>query len=226
MTLKKDHILVIADTHIPFEHKDYLDFVVGVRDKFKCGRIVHIGDLVDNNAINYHEHDPDGWSPEDEMKEADRRLEKWYKVFPIVSLCRGNHDSLVDRKGKTVGLPSRCFKPFREMWRLPKGWQDDFVFLIDGVIYEHGTGRAGKYAHVQAAYDNRQSTVIGHTHSVAGIEWSANEKDIIFGLNVGSGIDRKKYAFAYGKDFRRKPMLGCGIVTDQGRYAQFIAMNL
>ncbi len=224
--MKKDHILIIADTHIPFEHEHYLQFCQGVQDKFNCGTIVHVGDLVDNHAINYHEHDPNGRSPKEEMEEADKHLKEWYRAFPGVSLCRGNHDNLVDRKGKTIGLPKRCFKPFREIWRLPKKWKDDFGFTIDGVRYEHGTARAGKYSHVQAAYDNRQSTVIGHTHATAGIEWSANSKSIIFGMNVGCGIDRKKYAFAYGKDQRRKPVLGCGIVTDGGSYAQFIPMPI
>jgi len=223
--MKKDHILVIGDTHIPFEHKNYLSFCCKIRDKFKCGTIVHIGDLVDNHSISYHEHDPDGLSPEEEMKEADKHLKSWFDEFPRLSLCLGNHDRMVDRKNKTSGLPKRAFRQFRDIWQLPRHWEDDYVFEIDEVIYQHGTGRSGKYAHVQAAYDNRQSTVIGHMHSVAGIEWSANEKDIIFGMNVGCGIDRHKYAFGYGRDLRRKPILSCGIITDQGRYAQVIPME-
>src|SRR3990167_4579601 len=104
------NVLVIADTHIPFEKKGYLDFCRRIHKAYKCVRIIHIGDLVDNNAISYHEQDPDGWSPEDEMKESDKHLEEWFKAFPQVSLCLGNHDRLPDRKGKTVGLPRRCFK--------------------------------------------------------------------------------------------------------------------
>ena len=224
--MKKDHVLVIADTHIPFEHRDYLEFIKGVQNKFKCGTVVHIGDLVDNHSISYHEHDPNGWSPKDEMEQTDKILKVWFKAFPKLYICRGNHDCLPDRKGKTVGLPKRCFKSFRDMWHLPSKWIDDFEFEIDGVKYEHGTGYSGKYAHVNAAFDNRQSTVIGHGHSVAGVEWSANSRDVIFGMNVGCGIDRKSYAFGYGKGFRRKPILGCGLVTDNGRYAQFIKMEL
>lgn len=224
--MKKDHILVIADTHIPFEHRDYLEFTKGVQKKFKCGTVVHIGDLVDNHAISYHDHDPNGWSPADEMAEVDKRLAQWFRAYPRLSLCLGNHDRLVDRKGKTVGLPRRCFRRFRDIWGLPSGWNEGFVFTIDGVVFQHGTGYSGQYSHITASYNNRQSTVIGHTHSSAGVEWSANEKQIIFGLNVGCGIDRKQYAFNYGRDFRRKPILGCGIVTDQGRYAQFIPMEM
>lgn len=187
-----------------------------------------IGDLVDNHAISYHEHDPNGWSPEDEMKEADKHLKAWFEAFPKVKMCRGNHDHLVDRKGKTVGLPRRCFKGFRDIWQLPKGWKDDFQFVIGNVLYTHGTGYSGNNAHIQAAIDNRMSCVVGHLHSVAGVEYIANTKDIVFGMSVGCGIDVKKYAFEYGKGFRRKPIIGCGVVkyTDKGVVATFYPMYM
>ncbi len=100
-------VLIIGDTHVPFEKKGYIEFCLEVKKKWKCNKVVHIGDLVDNHSISYHEHDPDGLSPEDEMRLADKHLESWYKAFPKVSLCRGNHDSLVDRKTRTTGLTSR-----------------------------------------------------------------------------------------------------------------------
>lgn len=208
-------ILIIGDTHIPFEHPHYLQFCKKIYKKYKCTKVIHIGDLVDNHAISYHEHDPDGWSPEDEMKEADKRLRMWFKAFPEVYLCLGNHDSLVDRKGKTVGLPRRCFKPFREMWKLPNGWHDGFEWELDDVLFKHGTGFGGKLAHLTAAESARQSCVIGHLPSYAGISYSANSKDLIFGMNVGSGVDQKTYAFSYGKDFRKKPIVSCGVVIDR-----------
>jgi len=224
--LDRHNVLVVADTHLPFELPNYLNFVLEIQKRCRCGKVIHIGDLVDNHAISYHEHDPNGKSPIDEMKEADRHLAKWFKAFPRVYLCRGNHDNMADRKSKTVGLPTRVFKPFRQIWNLPKGWIDEFEFNFDNVRYVHGTGYSGKYSHIQLAYDSRQSAVMGHTHSTGGVEWLANSKDCIFGMNVGCGIDHKTYAFAYGKDFRRKPIVGCGVVTDKGRYAQFFPMDL
>ena len=222
----KDHVIIIADTHFPFEHKHYLEFCKQIQTRCKCGTVVHIGDLVDNHSISYHEHDPNGMSAEEEMSKADVKIEDWVKAFPKLKLCRGNHDCLVDRKGKTAGLPKRAFKPFREMWKLKKGWEDDFEFVIDGVLYKHGTGVSGKYSHVTSAERSRQSTVVGHTHSSGGVEYLASSRDCIFGMNVGCGIDRKAYAFAYGKDFPRKPILGAGVVTDKGRFAQFFPMDL
>jgi len=222
---KKDHVLVIGDTHLPFSHRHYLDFCKEIQNRVKCGTVVHIGDLIDNHAISYHEHDPNGRSPIDEMKEADKHLAMWFKAFPFVDLCKANHD-LVDRKAKTVGLPERLFKPFNEIWNLPKGWKNEFSFEIDDVIYQHGTGYSGDSAHIKASYNNRQSTVVGHTHSFGGVAYMANEKDCIFGMNVGCGIDRNTYAFEYGKDFKKKPILGCGVVTDNGRLCQFFPMEL
>ena len=224
--MKRNNVLILGDTHLPFEKKGYLEFCVGIGERCKCTQIVHIGDLVDNHAISYHEHDPDGWSPNEEMEEADKHLEPWFKAFPKVKLCRGNHDRLVDRKGKTVGLPKRCFRAFREMWGLPKGWEDKFEFTIDGVLYKHGTGFSGRWAHVTAAERSRQSTVIGHTHSTLGVEYIVSSKDCIFGVNCGCGLDRKSYAFNYGKDFPRKPALGAAVVTDNGKFAQVFAMEL
>jgi len=221
-------ILVIGDTHEPFCHRDYLGFCVRIRDHFKCSTVIHIGDLVDNHASSYHEHDPDGRSPLDEMALADKKLKEWFKAFPKVKMCLGNHDRMVDRKSKTVGLPSRCFKPFREIWNLPKGWETEFEYEIEGVRYIHGTGYSGENAHVKAALRNRISTVIGHIHTVGAVQYMASSRDVIFGMAVGCGIDRKSYAFSYGRDFMNKPILGCGVVdyTSKGVNAQFIPMYM
>jgi len=204
--------LIIGDTHLPFEHSKYLKFLKRIEKHYKCDRVVHIGDLVDNHSISYHEHDPDGWSPENEMRETDKHLKNWFKAFPELYLCRGNHDNLVDRKGKTVGLPKRCFQNFREIWNLPKGWKDDFEFMFDGVRYIHGTGMSGKNAALTTAQNNGISTVIGHIHSWAGVQYYATPDKILFGMNVGCGIDNKRYAFEYGKAFRYKPIVSCGVV--------------
>ena len=165
-------------------------------------------------------------SPADEIRQAREALVWWYSAFPEVFLCRGNHDRMVDRKGRTTGLPDEVFRPFRDIWRLPKGWKDAFSWEIDGVRYTHGTGLSGENAHIKAAQMNRQSTVIGHTHSTGATNYLVSEKDRIFAMNVGCGIDRKSYAFEYGRDFTKKPVLGCGVVTDHGRYCQFFPMSI
>lgn len=223
----RDSVLVIADTHLPFEKKGYLDFCLDIQRRCKCQTVVHIGDLVDNASLSFHHDiDPNGKSPKDEIAEAKKSLQDWYKAFPKVFLCLGNHDRRVDLKGKHVGLPECVFRPFREIWGLPKTWKDAFSHEIHGVRYQHGTGYSGENAHLKAAYNNRQSSVIGHTHSFLGGGYIANEKDKIFGVNCGCGIDRHKIAFEYGRDFTKKPIVGCAVITDHGKFWQTFAMEL
>ena len=233
LKLKKEktvehNMIVIGDIHEPFTHRGYLAFCLGLKLQYRPTTVILIGDLVDNHGISYHEKDPDGYSPGNEAKIVDKKLKKWYKAFPKAKLCLGNHDLLVERKAKTHGLPTRAFKNFREIWKIPDTWDVGLSFEVDSVLFTHGTNYSGKYPHVHAAADNRQSTVIGHCHGVAGVEYSANEKDCIFGMSVGCGIDRHSYAMAYGKGFRRKPILGAGVihVGTNGTKATFIPMQL
>ena len=188
--------------------------------------IVHIGDLVDNHACSFHDSDPDGYSHGEEMKRAKERLKKWFKAFPKVLLCRGNHDILVERKALRYGLSQSVVKTFKKIWDLPKGWEFEEEFYRYGVLFTHGNGRAGMYAHGKLAQDEFCSSVMGHLHSNAGTLWGSNKNHRYFGLAVGCGVDQKTYSMAYAKYFKRKFMIGCGVVTDSGNYAQFIPMKI
>ena len=206
--------LVIGDTHEPFCKDGYLEHCLKIQKDYNCGRVVHIGDLVDNHAVSYHENDPDGRSPGDEYKLALSKCKEWYKAFPEVSICIGNHDKLPFRKAFTAGLPKNWLKSYQEMFESPILWNWDFIHKHMGVIYQHGTGMSGEMASVNAARENRQSTVIGHLHTVSNIRFLASQKDLIFGMSVGCGIDHEKYAFAYGREATRKPVLSCGVVIN------------
>ena len=96
-------------------------------------------------------------------------------------------------------------------------------FIIDGVLYKHGESCAGVNGALNAALRERMSVCIGHLHALAGVKYSANKRDIIFGANVGCGIDIKAYAFAYGKLSKDRPILGCTVVFNSG-HAEFIPM--
>lgn len=220
---KNNNVLVIGDTHLPFEIEGYLDFCLKLEKDYQCSKIIHIGDLIDNHAVSFHDHDPDGRSPGDEYKLALDKCEDWYKAFPNVKICIGNHDRLPFRKAFTAGLPKNWLKNYQEMFNSPNTWRWDFIHKEFGVIYQHGTGMSGEMASVNAARENRQSTVIGHLHTVCNTRFLASEKDLIFGMSVGCGIDHHKYAFAYGKENTRKPVISAGIVID-GKYPINIPM--
>ena len=209
-----DNVLIIGDTHEPFSKEGYLEFCREQQEKYDCGTVVHIGDLVDNHAVNYHEHDSEGQSIGDEYKLALIKCKQWYQVFPNVKICIGNHDALPFRKAFTAGLPSNWLKNYQEMFESPKTWDWSFIHEIKGVIYQHGTGLSGEMASINCARENRNSTVIGHLHTVMNTRFLASFKDLIFGMSVGCGIDHSKYAFAYGKENTRKPVIACGVVLN------------
>lgn len=208
------NVIVIGDPHEPFCKEGYLEFCREMQEKYDCGTVIHIGDAVDNHAVSYHEHDANGRSAGDEFNLAKERMKRWYYTFPNVRVCIGNHDALPFRKIFTAGLPKEWLKSYEELLEAPKTWKWDFVHQHEGVIYQHGTGLSGEMAAINAARENRQSTVIGHLHTVCNTRYLASYKDLIFGVSVGCGIDHKAYAFAYGRENTRKPVLACCVVLD------------
>ena len=63
-------VLVISDTHFPYQHKDTVDFLKEIKSKYKPDRIIHIGDELDYHAISFHPTDPNLLSPSDELRIA------------------------------------------------------------------------------------------------------------------------------------------------------------
>jgi predicted phosphodiesterase len=209
-----NNVLVIGDPHEPFTKEGYLEFCRKIQQEYDCGIVVHIGDAVDNHAVSYHEKDPEGMSAGDEFNLALERMKRWYYTFPNVKVCIGNHDALPFRKAFSAGLPKTWLKTYQELLQSPPTWEWDFVHQVNGVIYQHGTGLSGEMAAINAARENRQSTVIGHLHTVMNTRFLASYKDLIFGVTVGCGIDHEKYAFAYGKQNTRKPVVACAVILD------------
>lgn len=221
------NVLVIGDTHIPYEHPGYLSFVKSVQVAYSCQRVVHIGDVTDNHAISYHESDPDLAGAGDEYKTALQHLRKWYRAFPAVKVCIGNHDALPARKGTTGGLPARFIRTMREIWEAPKGWDFAPEHLIDGVMFTHvpigGNTLTGQ---LRGAERSMTSLVTGHMHTVAGVAYSAGLRATVFAMATGCGIDRHSPAFAYAQHSKFKPTIGCGVVFEGGQRAMWIPMDL
>jgi hypothetical protein len=218
-------VLVIPDLHAPFTHPKFLDFVRRVQKDYRTNRTVIIGDEADHHAMSFHEHDPDGQSAGDEYSRAKVILHEWKRAFPTASICIGNHTKLPYRQASANGISRAWLKSYNEAWQIDSRWQWGRCWEIDGVLYTHGTGFSGAAGHRNAALKRRQSTVIGHIHSHAGIAFLASERDLIFGMNVGCGIDADAYAMAYGIDFPEKPILSCGVVIN-GREPHVVPMDL
>lgn len=215
---KSSAVLVIGDTHAPSMLSGYPDFLVRIYEKYRCSSVIHIGDLVDLHCVSYHEKDPDHASPLSELEQANEQISELIDRFPRVTLLMGNHDALVQRQATTAGISQKMLKPFKELFELPRGWQvlpRYHKLTCNGVLYQHGDqGKGGSFAALRNAQAEFCSVVQGHHHSQSGVWYHANENNLIFGMQVGCGIDRSHQQMAYGTKFSSKPIVSCGVVID------------
>ena len=218
-TTEESRVLIIGDTHCPFDLDTYLDFLVDTYNNYNCNMVIHIGDEVDNCYASYHESDADGFGGGQELDLAIQRLNRYYKVFPEVTVIIGNHSRMVMRKAQTGGIPKKWIKDYNEVLEVPN-WEFKVSTEIDGVLYIHG--EAGT-ARTKAKAD-LQSVCQGHLHTQLYCEYFVGRNNRIFGLQVGCGIDHAAYAFNYAKA-GKKPAIGCGVVIG-GTQAIAVPMEL
>jgi len=206
LTKKERRILVVGDLHEPFTHPDYLDFCKQTYSNYNCNQVIFIGDQIDSHGWNFHESDPGGMSPIDELNLAIKKIAKWYEAFPVADVMIGNHDRMASRKMFSAGVPQKFLRSYNDILNTPKwNWLESIEY--DDVLYEHGEGSKA----FMKARNNMISSVCGHHHTDCGIVWYVGKKFRVFGMQVGCGIDIKSYAVAYAKNFKRQA-LGCGVV--------------
>lgn len=207
-----NNVLVLGDLHSPWILEGYLEFNRELQEKYNCGTVIFIGDIVDGHSWSFHEHSVDGLSVAQEINKAIEQLQPFYYTFPRAVVLYGNHDLLVARKAKAAGLSELFIKDFGQIIKAPSTWTFTHEFEKDNVVYIHGSfGNAFK-----RAKERRCNIVQGHLHSESFVQWSVSEKDAIFGLQVGCGIDREAYAFEYAKPFPRKPIISSGLILNKG----------
>ena len=206
-------VLVIGDPHEPVCHPGYRAFCRFLRRKYKTTKTVIIGDICDHHAISFHAANPMCPGPDDEYILTKQKMKLWHKDFPRAIVTIGNHDMRVLRLAESVNIPPQYLRDFNTVWKT-KTWKWVEDIKIDDVFYFHGIGRGGLHPAYNAMKDNLMSTVMGHCHSVAGVQWKANPDKRIFGMDTGCGIDVKAWQFAYGKHMARRPILAAGVVLN------------
>jgi len=203
---KENRVLIIGDLHEPFCLDGYLEFCKEQYSIYNCNKVIFIGDVIDSHYSSYHETDPDGIGGGQELDLAIKKIKKFYKAFPEVTVTIGNHDRIIMRKAFSSAIPKKWLKDYKDVLEVPK-WDFTDRIVIDNVQYIHG--EAGT-ARTKAKAD-MMSTVQGHLHTQAYVEHFVGANYKIFAMQVGCGIDHESYAMAYAKR-GRKPAIGCGIV--------------
>ena len=210
-------IMVIGDLHAPYTHVDALPFLKHVRDTYSPDMCVQVGDETDGHAISFHDSDPNLDSAGMELEKAKVVLENLHELFPNLLVCDSNHGSLVYRRAKAHGLPVQFIKKYRDILFPEHGapawsWADAWVLNtpLGPVRFQHQV--SGDFM-LNASHE-RTSLVLGHEHGRFEVQYAASSTALYFGAYAGCLIDRKSLAFAYGKLHRKKPILGCMVITD------------
>ena len=211
---KAKNLLVISDLHAPYYHPDTIAFLTALKKKHKFDTVICIGDEVDNHAISFHDSDPSLPNASKELELAIKALSPLYKLFPQVTVVESNHGSLVMRKALASGLPPEVFKSYNDILKAPKGWKwvfDTRVLTSLGPVYFcHGkTGSPGKLA---ASYGC--STVQGHFHEKAQINYISTPERLMFDAHTGCLADDYSLALGYNKINPRRPIVSVLIILD------------
>ena len=202
---KERRILVIGDIHAPFSLDGYFEHCKEMYARYNCNQVIFIGDIIDNHYSSFHATDPDGMGGGDELDFAIDKIKKWADEFPIADVMIGNHDRIIMRKAFDSQIPSRWIKSYNEVLGTNWNWENQVVY--DNVQYVHGEGGTAR----TKAKNDMMSTVQGHIHTQAYLEWFVGKNFKVFAMQVGCGIDSKSYAAAYARNYK-KQAIGCGVV--------------
>lgn len=211
-------ILVIPDTHAPYEHPDTLEFLAAVAARYRPDTVVHLGDEADKHALSFHDSDPNLDSAGMELEKSRVFMHKLHKMFPVMRLCHSNHGSMHFRKASAKGLPVQYLRTYREVF-FPHGggerweWRHTHVLELpngDRVSFKHQP--AGSVL-TDAAHE-RTHLVCGHLHGKLSIEYARNTHEQYWAAQGGCLVDEDSKAFAYGKESKYKPALGCMVIVE------------
>lgn len=205
------NVMVIGDLHEPFCLESYLAFAKETYKKYDITHVIFIGDIIDNHFASYHETDPDGFSARDELEMAVKQIAKWVEAFPVADVVIGNHDRLIARKALSGGISGLWLREYNDVLGAPN-WDFQEEFVYDNVQYLHGEGGTAR----TRSKNDKFSTVQGHLHTQAYLEYSVGRDFRVFGMQVGCGINWKTFAMTYGKNFK-KPAIGMGLVLEHGK---------
>ena len=207
-------ILVISDMHVPFHHKDSMEFLREIKKEYKPQFVVNIGDLLDFHAISMHSHDPDLFSAGHELREARKHVKELESIFPKVTEVDSNHSSLVYRRALKFGMSKEFLKDYGDFLGTKKWkWVDDLTLTMSNgqrAFFTHGSSADI----LKVSQTMGMSAIQGHYHTKFLISWWANPDNLFFAMNVGCLINQKSMAFNYAINFKTRFILGCGIIIN------------
>jgi len=208
-------ILIISDMHIPYQHKDTLDFLSDLKAKYKPTRIICMGDELDKHSLSFHDSDPDLRSAGDELEASKLVISKLKKIFPKMDLLESNHGSLLYRKAKHHGIPRQYLKTYNEVLGVDENWKWHFDLIVNLPNGQPCYFHHGKSSDVlRLSQTMGMNAVQGHFHEKMSVQYWANPLGLYFGLQVGCLIDDESLAFSYNNVNLKRPLIGTAVIVD------------
>ena len=209
--LKNEITGIISDTHFPGHVDGALDFVLETGLAWGIKQWVHIGDVVDYHYISHHPNELGCLNPVEEYEKAKEEVQKWYKHFPNLHICIGNHDAIPVRQLASLGMPDMFTPTFNTLYETPSWtWAEEYK-IYNNTLIDHGMGSGGMYGAKNTANKLGVSYIQGHTHAHGAQFDLPRPLYDAAALNVGCLMDKDKYFAAYGKKYKMPVSLGMGV---------------
>ena len=223
--------LIISDLQIPFHHPKALEHAKYLKRHHKIpdDRVFCVGDETDQLFGGMWKKNPnETHSAISELQSSVLYLKEWYAAFPQMKLAISNHGTRWLRKATEAEIPSQMLRRYEEVIQAPDRWMWKKHWLIERkypYIVEHGDHHGGQLPHLQAAMANGISTIIGHHHTIAGVEYFKTNGMDVWGACSGSLIDFEQLAFEYARNAKKKPQIGCSIIVNNGRIPIWVPLD-
>ena len=79
---EKGNSIVISDLHLPYHHKDALDFLQALDHRYRFTQVLNVGDVYDHHRGSYHESEPNSFGEEEEFFLARKAAHELQDIFP------------------------------------------------------------------------------------------------------------------------------------------------
>ena len=217
MTRALEPILVVPDTHHPFQDERAIQLMLKVAKQLRPKHVIHLGDLVDFYALSFHSKDPKRATELDEELASGKEFLCSLKAVGAnnnVLLGSNHHDRLVRymqqkapelhdilTERKLLDLDKIGFKliPYRQSYKL------------GSIRYTHDIGLAGQQAALKSSAAIGHSTIIGHVHRIEFGVSGTTEGETRIAASFGWLGDRNAIDYMHKDKVAKDWALGFGV---------------
>lgn len=166
-----EKILIIPDTHVPFEDGAAFAVLMAAARVFRPDTIVFLGDFADFCSVSFHPRTLGvrGYTLEEEVAAVNARLDEVEALGASrVVFVKGNHEHRLERYLSEKAPELFGLVDTAALFRFTaRGWsvvEYRHHLKIGKMHFTHDVGHAGIYAHRQSRMAYEGNVVIGHVH--------------------------------------------------------------